>query len=126
MSHHAKIAASRHFYPEMFLLKRGDLHQKVEPVQRGTAVLMPAATTPEKGKKVAPPEGWTRTRFSRPRSRTGSWTPVEGAGQLAARVMVNRLWQHHYGGVWWPRPVTSGSRGTSRRIRSCSTSWHGI
>ena len=30
MSHHANDRGFPHFYPEMFLLKRGDLHQKVD------------------------------------------------------------------------------------------------
>lgn len=111
MSHHANDRGFPHFYPEMFLLKRGDLHQKVEPVQPGfLRVLMPAATTPEKW-KVAPPEGWTRTRFSRASLANWIMDPVEGAGQLAARVMVNRLWQHHFGRGLVATPSDFGFQG---------------
>jgi hypothetical protein len=46
---------------------------------------------------VVPPEGWTRTSFRR--ASLANWiTDVEnGAGNLAARVIVNRVWQHHFG-----------------------------
>src|SRR5262249_27974195 len=44
----------------------------------------------------APPEGW-RTTYQR-RSLSNWIVDVdEGAGHLLARVMVNRLWQHHFG-----------------------------
>lgn len=97
MSHHADGRGFPHFYPEMFLLKRGDLHQKVEPVPPGyLRVLMPAAATSEHW-KVDPPQDWTRTRYSRASLANWITDPSDGAGQLSARVMVNRLWQHHFG-----------------------------
>lgn len=97
MKHHADDRGFPHFYPEMYLLKRGDIHQKVEVVPPGfLRVLMPGDVTSDKW-KAAPPEGWTRTRYSRASLANWITDPVEGAGQLAARVMVNRLWQHHFG-----------------------------
>lgn len=97
MTHHADGRGFPHFYPEMFLLKRGDIHQKVEPVEPGyLRVLMSATSAPEKW-KVAPPKDWTRTRYSRTSLANWITDPAEGAGQLAARVIVNRLWQHHFG-----------------------------
>ena len=97
MKHHADDRGFPHFYPEMYLLKRGDIHQKVEVVPPGfLRVLMPGDVTSDKW-KAALPEGWTRTRYSRASLANWITDPVEGAGQLAARVMVNRLWQHHFG-----------------------------
>ena len=111
MSHHANDRGFPHFYPEMFLLKRGDIHQKVEVVPPGyLRVLMSAAATPEHW-KVAPPQDWTRTRYSR--SSLANWItdPVEGAGQLAARVMANRIWQHHFGRGLVATPSDFGFQG---------------
>ena len=97
LPHHANDRGFPHFYQEMFLLKRGDIHQKVETVTPGyLRVLMSATATPEHW-KVAPPQDWTRTRYSRTSLANWITDPVEGAGQLAARVIVNRLWQHHFG-----------------------------
>jgi len=52
--------------------------------------------TPAEAWKVTPPEG---ARTSHRRSGLANWiTDVEnGAGHLAARVIVNRLWHHHFG-----------------------------
>jgi len=47
--------------------------------------------------KVQPPDGWTRTSFRRATLAHWMTDSKQGAGSLAARVMVNRLWQHHFG-----------------------------
>ncbi len=111
MTHHADGRGFPHFYPEMFLLKRGDIHQKVEVVPPGyLRVLMPAVATPEKW-MVAPPKDWTRTRYSRTSLANWITDPVEGAGQLAARVMANRIWQHHFGRGLVATPSDFGFQG---------------
>ena len=111
MSHHANDRGFPHFYPEMYLLRRGDIHQKVEAVPPGfLRVLMPATATSEKW-KVAPPQDWTRTRYSRTSLAHWITDPVDGAGQLAARVMVNRLWQHHFGRGLVATPSDFGFQG---------------
>ncbi|MBL8817810.1 MAG: PSD1 domain-containing protein [Planctomyces sp.] len=97
MSHHADDRGFPHFYPETFLLKRGDVHQKQEVVSPGfLQVLMPATANSETW-KVAPPENWTRTSFRRASLANWMTDAESGAGSLAARVIVNRLWQHHFG-----------------------------
>ena len=57
---------------------------------------MPSGQDGEKW-KAEPPQGWDRTSFRR--ASLANWiTDAEsGAGHLAARVIVNRLWQHHFG-----------------------------
>lgn len=97
MSHHADGRGYPHFYPQTNLLNRGDVNQKKEVVSQSfLQVLMPAAQT-EKKWLVEPPEDWDRTSFRR--ASLANWiTDAEsGAGHLAARVIVNRLWQHHFG-----------------------------
>ncbi len=42
---------------------------------------------------------------------------------LFARVIVNRLWQYHFGAAWLIRPATSASTAAGPAIRSCSTCW---
>ena len=84
------------FFNESYLLERGSLDRK-----RGVAtqsflqVLMPGEDA-EKQWQWQPPAG---AKFSGRRRSLAAWiTDVEaGAGSLAARVIVNRLWQHHFG-----------------------------
>ena len=97
MSHHADDRGFPHFYPETHLLKRGDVHQKQEVVNAGFLQVLAPAGTELSHWQVAPPAGWTRTSFRRATLATWMTDPKQGAGSLAARVMVNRLWQHHFG-----------------------------
>jgi hypothetical protein len=77
-----------------FVLARGDPATKREEVTTGFLSALSSQ----------PPEHWTKRR--RPaglttyqRTAVAEWlTDVEaGAGRLLARVLVNRLWQHHFG-----------------------------
>ena len=97
MSHHADDRGFPHFYPETHLLKRGDVHQKQEVVTAGFLKALAPAGVELSHWQVTPPEGWTRTSFRRATLANWMTDPKLGAGSLAARVMVNRLWQHHFG-----------------------------
>jgi len=95
--HHADGRGFPHFYPETHFLNRGDPNQKEEVAETGyLQVLMRNGRTSEDWHR-APPPGWTRTSYRR--SGMADWiTDVEnGAGHLLARVIVNRLWHHHFG-----------------------------
>jgi mono/diheme cytochrome c family protein len=97
LPHHADGRGFPHFYPEVHRLQRGDVHQKQEVAQPGyLQVLTSPPRTAEEWRRT-PPEGWTRTSFRR--AALADWiTDVEsGAGALLARVIVNRVWQHHFG-----------------------------
>lgn len=97
LSHHADDRGFPHFYPEVHLLKRGDVHQKQDVMQAGyLQVLMPAQADATLW-KVDPPADWTRTSFRRASLARWMTDTKNGAGSLAARVIVNRLWQHHFG-----------------------------
>ncbi len=96
MKHHADDRGFTHFFKDTYFLKRGDTEQKEGVAQQGfLQVLM---RTPEKEKhwQVEPPSGW---RTSYRRRALASWITDTGygAGHLLARVIVNRLWQHHFG-----------------------------
>src|SRR5262249_53421068 len=83
---------------ETFLLARGDFHAKSEPVDLGFLTVLTKSKTPA--------EYWSEARNHSRRSDSaqqrralGEWmTDTEhGAGALVARVIVNRVWQHHFG-----------------------------
>ncbi len=98
------------FLPETHFLKRGDPNQKDGAATQGfLQVLMPGPDQ-EKRWQVAPPAGW-RTSYRR-RSLANWMTDVdEGAGRLLARVIVNRLWQHHFGRGIVATPSDFGTQG---------------
>ena len=96
MNHHADDRGFPHFYPETHLLKRGDVHQKQEVVNAGFLQVLAPAGVEFAHWQVTPP-GDSRTSFRRATLANWMTDPKDGAGGLAARVIVNRLWQHHFG-----------------------------
>ena len=97
MSHHADGRGYPHFYPQTSFLNRGDVNQKKEVVtQSFLQVLMPAGKKATSW-KIDAPAGWDRTSFRRASLANWITDSDSGAGHLAARVIVNRLWQHHFG-----------------------------
>ncbi len=91
-----------------FLLDRGQVEKKGREVTPG---FLPVLTK-------APVERWTkRPRPKAPtsyrRTALAEWiTDVDaGAGRLLARVIVNRVWQHHFGEGLVRTPNDFGSRG---------------
>jgi hypothetical protein len=81
-----------------WLFSRGDFYDRDQPVQLGFLDVLLRGQTTE--------DYWTAARRNPPREGTtfqrkalAAWvTDVEhGAGALAARVIVNRMWQHHFG-----------------------------
>jgi hypothetical protein len=81
-----------------WLLDRGDFYAKKELLQVGFLTVLTGARTPE--------DYWDAARRRVPSNQStgqrralADWmTDVEqGAGSLLARVIVNRIWQHHFG-----------------------------
>jgi mono/diheme cytochrome c family protein len=97
MPHHADDRGFPHFYPVTYELIRGDVQQRKGEAQPGYLRILMRNGKTEDHWKLQPPDGWTRTSFRR--AGLANWiTDVEdGAGNLAARVIVNRIWQHHFG-----------------------------
>jgi len=98
------------FFPETFYLRRGDPANKEGTAMPGfLQVLMPSHDA-EKRWQSKPPAGW---RTSYQRRAFAEWiTDVDnGAGHLLARVMVNRIWQHHMGRGIVATPSDFGTRG---------------
>jgi hypothetical protein len=97
-----------------YLLARGDVDMKVEEVTLGFPAVL---TSPEAN---GSPDRWLGmhpagegTKTTRQRAALGEWiTDVEhGAGALAARVIVNRIWQHHFGEGLVRTPGDFGTQG---------------
>ena len=98
------------FLKDTHFLKRGDPDQPEKvATQSFLQVLMPAAES-EAPWKMTPPAGW-RTSYRRRALAAWLADTERGAGQLLARVIVNRLWQHHLGRGIVATPSDFGQRG---------------
>ena len=95
-----------------WLFRRGDFYDRNLQVRLGfPAVLMRDATVDDYVARAK--ELCRRPDSSGQRTALALWlTDVEhGAGPLAARVIVNRLWQHHFGRALVETPNDLGVRG---------------
>ncbi len=94
--HRADERGFPHFYPVTYLLRRGDVRQKTDVMEPGVLPVLGAIS-----------EG-------PPRAALAHWLVDEknGAGRLLARVIVNRLWQHHFGRGLVATPNDFGRQGT--------------
>ncbi len=99
------------FLEQTHFLRRGDTTQKAAVAPPGfLQVLMPSDTS-EKNWQAPPPAGW-RTSYRRRALAEWLTDTRQGAGGLLARVIVNRLWQHHLGRGIVSTPNDFGVRGT--------------
>ena len=98
------------FFNETYFLKRGDCDQKMGVASQGFLQVLMTAPEKENRWQEKAPEGW-RTSYRR-RSLANWITDTEyGAGHLLARVIVNRLWQHHFGQGIVSTPNDFGAQG---------------
>jgi hypothetical protein len=83
---------------ETFLLARGDFRSKSEPVELGFLTALTRDKTPADYWTTARTESH-RSDSTQQRRAMAEWmTDLDhGAGTLVARVIVNRVWQHHFG-----------------------------
>ena len=96
MKHHADGRGYPHFYKKVHFLDRGDPNKKGEEVTQTFLPLLMRNGKDSSHWQVKRPEG---ARTSHQRKALANWlTDLEnGAGYVAARVIVNRLWLHHFG-----------------------------
>ena len=96
MRHHTNSGKVPDFYKESYYLVRGDPDQKNGSASQGFLNVLMRNGASAGNWVVSRPAG---ARTSMKRSGVAKWiTDVEsGAGHLLARVIVNRLWQHHFG-----------------------------
>ncbi len=96
------------FYEQTFFLSRGDLNKKQGEAPPGFLQIL--ASAPEQRWLASPPAG-ARTPWRR--ASLAQWLTDKdaGAGQMVARVIVNRLWQHHFGRGIVATPSDFGAQG---------------
>lgn len=110
IKHFADDRGFPHFYKQTHHLNRGDVRQKQGVASQGfLQVLMRDGKQPQHW-KIPPSEG---SGLSHRRSSLAGWiTDTDhGAGHLLARVIVNRLWQHHLGRGLVATPSDFGFQG---------------
>ncbi|MCC6231422.1 MAG: DUF1549 domain-containing protein [Verrucomicrobiales bacterium] len=98
------------FFPETHVLSRGSTEQKRGVASPGfLRVLMKGGPDMEPWAMTPPPGA----RYSGRRTALARWlTDVDrGGGALLARVIVNRLWQHHFGRGLVSTPNDFGRQG---------------
>jgi hypothetical protein len=100
------------FLKETHFLRRGDPDQKQGVAPQGYLQVLMTSPEREKHWSATPPKGW---RTSYRRTALANWlTDVDcGGGRLLARVIVNRLWQHHIGRGLVATPSDFGHTGAA-------------
>jgi mono/diheme cytochrome c family protein len=98
------------FFPNTFFLRRGDPDNKEGIAKPGFLQVLTPTADAEKHWQTPPPAGW-RTSYRRRALAEWLTDAKSGAGQLLARVIVNRLWQHHMGRGIVATPSDFGTRG---------------
>ena len=98
------------FFKQTYFLARGDVNQKSGEAPLGYLQVLMRSPDREKHWPAEPPKG-SRTSYRRTALADWLTDTQEGAGQLVARVIVNRLWQHHFGHGIVATPNDFGTRG---------------
>jgi len=109
--HHADERGFPHFYPKTYVLQRGDVDQKHGEAVAGVLAVLTRGGSDSAAWRVDPPPGANRTSFRRAALARWLTDTEHGAGPLAARVIVNRLWQHHFGRGLVATPNDFGTQG---------------
>jgi len=102
------------FLEHTHFLKRGDVNQKMSVAEQGFLQVLTGVPEGASHWQQPPPEG-SRTSYRRRALAEWITDTKGGAGNLLARVIVNRLWQHHLGQGIVSTPSdfgTSGARPT--------------
>ncbi|MEZ5434916.1 MAG: DUF1553 domain-containing protein [Verrucomicrobiales bacterium] len=104
--------------PATFVFHRGDPEQPQEAVR-------PSDLTVLAGWRAEIPENDT-TLSSSGRRLAFAERLTDGKHPLLVRVLVNRVWMHHFGKGLVASAGISGLWVRNRAIRSCSTGWPAI
>ena len=94
------------FYDKTYVVRRGDPNQKVEEARPGFVQVLMRRGDDSKW-RTAKPAGATSS-FDRRNLANWLCDVDDGAGHLLARVIVNRIWYHHFGRGLVPTPSDFG------------------
>ena len=99
---------------DVFLLRRGEVDQKLGKSDPGFLQVLSRPSTPTA--PITPPQpapAATPASTSDSRVALAQWLtdPVHGGGSLVARVFVNRIWKHHFGRGLVASPNDFGAKG---------------
>jgi hypothetical protein len=97
------------YYDKTYFCKRGDVNQKEGEATQGFLTVLENGAGPwtaHAGQSLSPQCSFRRTALANWITDTHA-----GAGQLLARVIVNRLWQHHFGRGLVATPNDFGAQG---------------
>jgi len=95
--HNADGRGFPHFYKTTHFLNRGDVRQKGAVATPSYLSVLMRNGLDETHWRIEPPEDWKRTSFRRASMARWLTDSQHGAGHVAARVIVNRVWSHHFG-----------------------------
>ena len=111
MRHHTNSGKVPDFYKESYYLIRGDPAQKDGLAPQGFLQVLIRKDAKVEHWKVASETG---ARTSMKRLAVANWIADvdQGAGQLLARVIMNRMWQHHFGRGLAATPNDFGFQGS--------------
>jgi hypothetical protein len=97
------------YYDKTYFCKRGDVNQKEGEAAQGFLTVLENSASPwttHGSQALSPKCSFRRTALANWITDTHA-----GAGQLLARVIVNRLWQHHFGRGLVATPNDFGAQG---------------
>ena len=96
--------------PKTYLLARGDYNNPGEEVEPGFPAVLGSRRLEGAGQKNSQSVPLLTTGTTKPRTALANWISSPD-NPLAARVMVNRIWQHHFGRGLVATPSDFGTRG---------------
>ena len=102
--------AEAEFLKETHFLRRGEPNNKESVATQGFLQVLMANPDAPQLFQAQPPAGW-RTSYQRTSLTNWLIDREAGAGNLLARVIVNRIWQHHLGRGIVGTPSDFGTRG---------------
>ena len=84
------------FYEQTYVLSRGNVNSKLEPASQSFLNML-MSHGDNQSRWIAQPPAESKSSYRRKSLANWMTDTQHGAGGLLARVIVNRVWQHHFG-----------------------------